>query len=85
MPETLWHRLRYIGTAYSLHLLPLLDGTTDPVFLNPQQVAQFLRELHFITLTVDDPLLREQVSALVATSRLPSEGASKDKLGIEFP
>src|SRR5688572_15890974 len=44
MPESLWHRLRLLGTAYGLHLLPLLDGTTDPVFLSSLQCEQLLSE-----------------------------------------
>ena len=34
-PERIWHRLRWLGQAYELHLLPLLDGSTYPVFLKP--------------------------------------------------
>ena len=85
VPETLWHRIRHIGAAYDLHLLPLLDGTVDPVFLNPQQVEQLFRELRFVSATIDDPLLDDQISALVVLSQLPSQGASKDSFVLEFP
>ena len=83
--ERLWHRLRQIGAAYQLHLLPLLDGTTDPVFLNPAQVERLVEELRFVTSIVDDPLLPGVVSSLVALSALESQGASKDSFGIQFP
>jgi hypothetical protein len=85
IPERLWHRMRQIGAAYQLHLLPLLDGTTDPVFLNPAQVDQLLLELRFVGSIVDDPLLHGHVSSLVALAGLQSQGASKDSFGLDFP
>ena len=85
IPERLWDRLLHIGAAYQLHLLPLLDGTTNPVFLNPVQVEGLLQELRFVASIVDDRLLRSLVSSLVALTGLESQGASKDSLGVEFP
>lgn len=85
IPERLWHRLRNIGAAYQLHLLPLLDGTEDPVFLNSVQVERLLQELRFVGSTVDDPLLRGLVSSLLALSGLETQGASKDSFGVQFP
>lgn len=85
IPERVWHRLRQIGTAYQLHLLPLLDGTTDPLFLNPVQVERLQQELRFVVSIVDDLLLDGVVSSLVDLLALESQGASKDSFGIEFP
>lgn len=85
IPERIWHRLRALGSAYELHLLPLLDGTTDPVFLNPAQAEQFLDELRFVGELVDDPLVEAQVRALVSLAAERSHGASKDVLGFQFP
>jgi hypothetical protein len=85
MPETLWHRLRLLGAAYGLHLLPLLDGTTDPVMLNSLQCEQLLSELRFVGSLVDDPLVRAEVAAVIDLVNRPSQGASKEPLAIEFP
>lgn len=83
--ERVWHRFRWLGLAYDLHLLPLLDGATDPVFLNATQVAQLVREFRFVGEIVDDPIIESQVHALIALSEERSDGASKDMVGIEFP
>jgi hypothetical protein len=53
--------------------------------LKPLQVEQPVSELRFVSATVDDPLLNDQISALVALSQLPSHGVSKDSFGLEFP
>ncbi len=49
VPETIWHRLRLIGAAYSLHLLPLFDGSTDPVLLSGEQARTLAAEVDFVT------------------------------------
>lgn len=85
VPERIWRRLRCLALAYELHLLPLLDGSTDPVFLNPIQVDQLVREFRFVGELVGDPIVESQVHALIALSEERSEGASKDMVGIEFP
>ena len=85
VPEPLWHRIRLLGTAYNLHLLPVLDGTTDPVFLSDGQVEQLLDELRFVGTVVDDPLVDAEVRAILAIAQLATQGASKHHLGIEFP
>jgi len=85
VPERLWRRIRYIGQAYELHLMPLLDGSTDPVFLNRTQVVQFESELVLIAELVDDPLLASWLSRLVGLLRMKSQGASEDAIGLEFP
>lgn len=85
IPERVWHRLRWLGLAYELHLLPLLDGSTDPVFLNSTQVDQLVSELRFVGEVVDDPIIESQVHAFMALASESSEGASKDVIGIEFP
>lgn len=83
MPERVWHRLRCLGLAYELHLLPLLDGTTDPVFLSANQVEQ--REFRFVGDLVNGPIVEAQVRAFIALTEERSDGASKDMVGIEFP
>jgi hypothetical protein len=83
--ERLWKRIRCIGQGYELHLTPLLDGSTDPVFLNGTQVVQFESELMFIAELMDDPLLASLIGLLIGLLRLESQGASKDAVGFEFP
>ena len=85
LPERIWDRLRWLGSAYELHLLPLLDGSTDPVFLNPVQVDQLVQELRFVGNVVDDQIVEAQVRAVIALSEQQSDGASKDMVAIEFP
>ena len=85
IPERIWYRFRWLGLAYELHLLPLLDGSTDPVFLNPVQVDQLLAEIRFVGNRVDDPLIEALVRSLIALAEQPSDGASKDMVGLEFP
>ncbi|MGB7051276.1 MAG: hypothetical protein WBG41_06890 [Acidimicrobiales bacterium] len=84
IPERLWHRLQCLGTAYELHLLPLLGGP-DILFLNSQQVEGLNSELEFVAETVNDHLVASHIDALISLSLLPSQGASKDMIGIEFP
>ena len=83
-PESLWRRLRFIGTAYGLHLLPLLDGSTDPVFLNAQQCENLITELYFVGTVADDGLLDTVLNGVERQAR-EARVASKNALGIEFP
>ena len=85
LPERIWDRLRWLGSAYEMHLLPLLDGSTDPVFLNPAQVDQLVQELRFVGQVVDDQMVEAQVRAVIALSEQRSDGASKEMIAIEFP
>jgi len=85
MPERLWNRIRSIGQGYELHLTPLFDGSTDPVFLNGTQVVELEHELTFIARVVDDSVVSSWVELLVRLFRKDSQGASKDTVGIEFP
>ena len=85
IPEDLWHRLRLIAVAYRLHLLPLLDGSTDPVFLNRSQVETLVGETGFVHELVNDPLLRDHVLAIAQLAQAQGQGASKEMVGIEFP
>lgn len=82
--ESLWHRLRLIGSAYGLHLLPLLDGSTDPVFLNAQQCENLITELYFVGTVTNDGLLETVLHGVERHAR-EARGASKNALGIEFP
>ena len=65
--------------------MPLLDGPTDPLFLNGVQVWQLVQEVQFTGQLVDDQLLEREVRALIALSALPSQDASQGMVGIEFP
>lgn len=84
IPERLWRRLQCLGAAYELHLLPILGGP-DILFLNSQQVEVLISELEFVAETINDPLVTFHVSAIASLSRLPSQGASKDMIGVEYP
>lgn len=85
VPERIWYRCFHMGRAYELHLLPVLDGSTDPVFLSPLQVDQLLDEMRFIGGRADDPLVQELVHSLIELAKERSDGASKEMFGIEFP
>lgn len=85
VPERIWYRCHHLGRAYELHLLPLLDGSTDPVFLNPVQVDQLLDELRFVANHAEDPLIEALVRSLIQLAEQPSQGASKEMLGFSFP
>ena len=65
MPERVFHRLRYLGLAYELHLLPLVDGTEDSIYFNSLQAGVLAEELTFVGETVSDPVLVEYLIALV--------------------
>lgn len=62
-----------------------LDGSTDPVLLNPTQVDQLLQELRFVGQMVDDQMVVAHVRAVIALSEPRSDGASNDMVAIEFP
>jgi hypothetical protein len=66
VPERLWGRLVALGLAYQLHLLPLLAATTEPQFLNAQQVSTLDDELQFLTRVARDELLAAVVDQLWA-------------------
>lgn len=85
IPERLWSRIRLVGAAYELRLLPLLDGTVDPIFINAVQSAELARELDFVTAVLNDPIVHSTSHRLHELMRLPSQGASKDHTGFEFP
>ena len=84
IPEVLWHRMRLVGAAYRLHLLPLLDRSTDPVFLNSTQCDALADEIAFVEVATDDGLLGS-ATTLVRTFCARARGASKNAIGIEFP
>jgi hypothetical protein len=84
VPETIWHRLRLIAAAYSLHLLPLLDGSTDPVLLGGEQARTLAAEVDFVTVASDDGGLIA-VAELVIRIASRAMGGGDAALGIEFP
>jgi|GEM_PF-5879972 len=84
MPERIWHRLRMMGAAYEMRLLPLLDGSTDPIFLNEAQCTGLEAEVRFIAELVADPLVEDLVRKVLPLLDRASHGTSKDLVGIEF-
>lgn len=86
VPERLWGRLVALGLAYQLHLLPLLAATTEPQFLNAQQVSTLDDELQFLTRVARDELLAAVVDQF-RTVLLDAQQRSTedDALGIEGP
>lgn len=85
VPERVWDRARWLGSAYELHLLPLLDGSTDPVFLNATQSGTLDSELRFVAGLVADPIVEDLAAQFVRLLRDESHGTSKEVVGIEFP
>jgi hypothetical protein len=83
--ERVWDRARLVGAAYEMPLLSLLDGSTDPVFLNDVQCRRLETELRFVGELVADAVLEALVGQLISLLNQDSHGASKDAIGIEFP
>ena len=76
MPERVFHRLRYLGLAYELHLLPLVHGTEDSICFNSLQAGVFAEELAFLGETVNDPVLAEYLNALVKMAEQAARSGS---------
>jgi hypothetical protein len=53
--ERLFGRLTLVGSAYELHMLPLLGGT-DPVRLNRARCEALLDEVAFVAERLNDAL-----------------------------
>jgi hypothetical protein len=83
--ERLWGRLVALGLAYQLHLLPLLAGTTEPRFLNAQQVATLKNELLFLARVVRDDLLADVIARVIPLLLRAQQESADDVLGIEGP
>lgn len=79
VPERLVERLRLLGAAYELHLLPLLPGG-EPIGLRGSQVTNLIEEIDWVAALADDPALRQ-----VALDLRPvlSAARSGDGLWIE--
>ena len=85
VPERLWGRLVALGLAYQLHLLPLLAATTEPQFLNAQQVSTLDDELQFLTRVARDELLAAVVDQFRTVLLDAQQRSTDDALGIEGP
>lgn len=85
VPERVWARARWLGAAYEMHYLPLLDGSTDPVFLDPSQCRSLEAELRFVGELLDDPVVDDLVRKFMSLLAEKSDGTSRDMVGIEFP
>jgi hypothetical protein len=79
VPERIWLRLVSLGKAYQLHLVPLVAGTTNPVYLNGQQVAGLIEEVRFLGAVVNDRLITRFVAdlepLLIEAQRQPGDHA----------
>jgi hypothetical protein len=73
--EGLVIRLKNIGIAYDLHILPLFDIYGD-VFLNQLQCENLLSELEFVERLTNDPLLHNHIVKIkkLATQCLHADG-----------
>lgn len=67
-----------------MHFLPLLDGSTDPVFRNGAQCRGLGAELRFVAEVVADPLVENVVRRVLSLLAEGSHGASDDLVGVEF-
>ena len=79
VPERLVDRLRALGRAYELHLLPHLPGP-EALSLNAVQVLTLIEEMDFLGERVNDPAL----TALIADLREVLGAAARgDGLWVE--
>jgi hypothetical protein len=83
IPERLWRRLVALGQAYELHILPLITGTTEPRFLNAQQVSTLGDEVQFLARIVMDVLVADLVADLRPLLDEAENDTTGDALGIE--
>ena len=64
VPESVCSRMTFIGQAYGLHYLPMLDLYSDTV-LNKVQVVSLIDELHFVLSVVGDQVLHHFLSPVI--------------------
>lgn len=79
VPERLVDRLRLLGAAYELHLLPLLPGC-EPIDLRRPQVTHLIEEIDWVAALTDDPALRRSPLTYARCFQPPRHG---DGLWIE--
>lgn len=60
--------MTFIGQAYGLHYLPMLDLYSDTV-LNKLQVVSLIDELHFVLSVVGDQVLHHFLSPVIKLSK----------------
>lgn len=80
LSERLFRRLVLIGSAYELHLLPLLG---EDATLNAVQADGLLTELGFVGALVADPALASLLNVL--TPLVSACRGSNDALRIDWP
>ena len=75
VPDRIVDRMRHLGSAYEMHLLPLLPGV-EPVVLNSTQVRNLIEEIDWVLERGDDPVLRNAVHDLgpVLSAALRGDG-----------
>ena len=83
IPERLWRRLVALGQAYELHVLPLLAATTEPRFVNAQQVTTLYDEVLFLTRIVTDAVVVEMITDLRPLLDEAQNRRVEDALGFE--
>ena len=64
LSESLCSRVKYIGKAYQLHYIPMIDIYGD-VKLNKTQVSSLIEELVFIKSVVNDTVIDYFVPTLI--------------------
>lgn len=65
VPDRLWARLCWLGSAYQLHHLPMLHEGRSAHRLNVQQAAILGDELQVLTQCITDEATLEQIQRLL--------------------
>ncbi|MFC3884953.1 hypothetical protein ACFOU2_16350 [Bacillus songklensis] len=64
IPESIFSRIMFIGRAYTLHYLSVLEPGRE-FDLNKTQAQAFIDELHFLLSIVNDRILDHYVNPLI--------------------
>ncbi|MGG3563092.1 hypothetical protein ABES03_15985 [Neobacillus rhizosphaerae] len=81
LAESLCSRIIYLGKAYELHYLQLIDIYSD-IKLNKTQVYSLIEELFFIQSVVKDTLIDHFVSSIVELLEKITRSQNEDTLWI---
>ncbi len=81
----MWHRLRLIAAAYELDLLPVIDGSTNPMLLNSEQARMLVEDVDFVSVVSDDAAIDAVAEFIVRLAGRAEATGGGAALGIEFP
>ena len=81
LPESLCSRIIYLGKAYELHYLQLIDIYGD-VKLNKTQIYSLIEELFFIQSVVNDTIIDHFVPSLIELLEKITRSQNEDTLWI---